>query len=251
MKSLLIPALISSLLIPLAFAEAPLVRMQGGTTWEKVLTPDKIQEVEKQCGVKLEVAGTGTARSLKHLMEGKADISMFAGTFEKVIKKANEKDPGTVSASDIKNHPIKDLEVVMVVHESNPVSQLTVSQAVKVLNGTVRNWKEVGGKDEPVMVVMASPGEGARFEAEDQFLGGKHWATDAREMQLAIQVPTVVSQVAGGVGTVPVTHLTLGIKRIKIGKKILLPLSLVLKKDDSSKDHKCIISAVKKIVKNK
>ena len=97
MKSLLISAFISNLLIPLlAHSEERPIHMQGGTTWEKVLTPERIAAVERKCGVKLEVAGTGSARSLKHLKEGKADISMFAGAFEKVLKKTNETDPGTL-----------------------------------------------------------------------------------------------------------------------------------------------------------
>ncbi|MFO7535059.1 MAG: phosphate ABC transporter substrate-binding protein [Kiritimatiellia bacterium] len=61
--------------------------------------------------------------------------------------------------------------IVMVVHPSNPVKDLTAEQIRAIFNGTIRNWKDVGGQDAPIRVVTRETGSGTRTSFE-QIIGG-------------------------------------------------------------------------------
>lgn len=50
-------------------------------------------------------------------------------------------------------HPIALEPVVILLNESNPVSNLSVSQTRKIFRGEISNWKAVGGPDQPIVVV--------------------------------------------------------------------------------------------------
>lgn len=61
--------------------------------------------------------------------------------------------------------------IAMVVHPSNPVKELKTEQIRAIFNGTIRNWKEVGGMDAPIRVVTRETGSGTRTSFE-QIIGG-------------------------------------------------------------------------------
>lgn len=50
-------------------------------------------------------------------------------------------------------YPIAIEPVLIVVHESNPVTNLTLEQVRAVFSGEITSWSEVGGPDEPIVVV--------------------------------------------------------------------------------------------------
>jgi phosphate transport system substrate-binding protein len=50
--------------------------------------------------------------------------------------------------------------VVTVVHPSNPVRDLSMHQLHEVFRGAITNWKELGGKDAPIVVVNQDPDSG-------------------------------------------------------------------------------------------
>jgi phosphate transport system substrate-binding protein len=43
--------------------------------------------------------------------------------------------------------------IVIIVHPSNPLNELTVEQVGKIFAGAYKNWKEVGGSDSPITVL--------------------------------------------------------------------------------------------------
>jgi phosphate transport system substrate-binding protein len=43
--------------------------------------------------------------------------------------------------------------VVIIVHPSNPLNELTVEQVAKIFSGEYKNWKEIGGSDSPITVL--------------------------------------------------------------------------------------------------
>jgi phosphate transport system substrate-binding protein len=52
--------------------------------------------------------------------------------------------------------------IAVIVHPSNPVSSLTLKQIVQVFSGNVQNWKELGGRPSPVVLVTREEGSGTR-----------------------------------------------------------------------------------------
>ena len=50
-------------------------------------------------------------------------------------------------------YPIAREPILILVNQSNPVSNLSLRQVRDLFRGKIRNWNEVGGKDAPVVVV--------------------------------------------------------------------------------------------------
>jgi len=57
-------------------------------------------------------------------------------------------------------HAIAMDGVCVVVHPSNPVSALTTNQIRDIYMGKIKNWKEVGGPDRPLVVISRDTSSG-------------------------------------------------------------------------------------------
>ncbi len=55
------------------------------------------------------------------------------------------------------NTVIAKSPIVLIVHRSNPVNNLTYEQLQGIMSGAIRNWKEVGGNDLEIGNVMLEP----------------------------------------------------------------------------------------------
>lgn len=98
--------------------------------------------------VKFSVSGTGTGNGFKSLSDGSAHIANASRFI---------KDRELAACMSKKVYPVPFAValdcLVPVVHPSNPIKSLTSAQLENIYSGKVRNWKEVGGKDSPVVVV--------------------------------------------------------------------------------------------------
>ena len=50
-------------------------------------------------------------------------------------------------------YPLALEPILILTHKSNPVSNLTHTQIQAIFSGKITNWQEVGGKDQPIVVV--------------------------------------------------------------------------------------------------
>ena len=101
-------------------------------------------------GENIEVQGGGSTAGLQAAANGLADIGMCSRT---LIEDESKQFSGTTIARD---------GLAIVVHPSNPVSELTTEQSRGLFNGSIRNWKEVGGADGPVRPITREEGSGTR-----------------------------------------------------------------------------------------
>jgi len=74
--------------------------------------------------------------------------------------------------------------VVVYVHGSNPVSSLSRAELKGIYTGRIRSWKEVGGKDSPIVVISQNLGNGRTIMGEfrDQVMDGVAYRDDRREV---------------------------------------------------------------------
>jgi phosphate transport system substrate-binding protein len=99
---------------------------------------------------KVEVQGGGSEQGIQAAEKGLADI----GTCSRSLTPDE--------ASHFKEVVIARDGVAVVVHPSNPVKGLSTEQIRKVFSGAVTNWKEIGGKDSPILVITREEGSGTR-----------------------------------------------------------------------------------------
>ncbi len=105
--------------------------------------------------ISLAISGGGSGNGIKALNEGLCDIAMSSRDI-----KASEVEQGKArNVTPVRTSVAVDA-LVPVVHPENPVTALTVDQLRDVYAGKITNWKELGGKDETIVVVSRDTSSG-------------------------------------------------------------------------------------------
>ncbi len=135
------------------------------------------------------------------------------------IKKAKENAPGNetfgficcpltkeeVAKEGLTVHPVALEPLLIIVNKSNPVTDIPVEKVRAIFRGEIRNWKEVGGEDRSIVLVM-------RPHCKDR---PGHWKTivptieelrkDRVDVKAEAEVVQSVSDFAEGVGNLGAT----------------------------------------------
>lgn len=61
---------------------------------------------------------------------------------------------------------------VFITHKDNPVESLTVQQIKDIYSGKIKNWKDVGGKDEKIRAFQREKNSGSQTAMERLIMGG-------------------------------------------------------------------------------
>jgi phosphate transport system substrate-binding protein len=70
--------------------------------------------------------------------------------------------------------------IAIVVHPSNPVAGLTIEQIRDIYTGKIANWKELGGPDQPVVVISRDTNSGT-YETFETLVMNKEKLTGGAE----------------------------------------------------------------------
>jgi len=118
-------------------------------------------------GVRIDVQTGGSSKGIHDARDGLADIGMAS----RALKAGEE---------DLFAHTIALDGICMILHRDNPVEQLTRERVVSIYRGDITNWREVGGKDRPIVVVNKAQGRSTL----ELFLD--HFDLDPRDVQASI-----------------------------------------------------------------
>ncbi|MEW6266787.1 MAG: phosphate ABC transporter substrate-binding protein [Thermodesulfobacteriota bacterium] len=113
---------------------------------------------------KIELSAGGSSVGIKSIIDGLADI----GNASRDIQKKEIDLAKSKGVNPVKHVVALDC-VVPIVHPSNPVSNLTIEQLNGIFTGKTKNWKEVGGKDEEIVVVSREDNSGT-FDTWQHFV---------------------------------------------------------------------------------
>ncbi|MBI5380266.1 MAG: substrate-binding domain-containing protein [Opitutae bacterium] len=221
-----------SLSLSVAFALAlsasaqTVLRFAGATTLEKAIKPiaGAIGQTHK---VTIELVPNGAGRGLEDLVAGKAQVAMLAGSLTNFAAQINGKKPGTIDPEKLKVHPLFEMGAVVIVHPSNPVASLTHEQIRGLFSGKITNWKEVGGPDTPVLIVISAPSDGVRSVVTEKIMADTAYAATARMFQTSPEMNKVVAQVPGAVAMLSEKNAAPEVRAIKPAQPILVPYSLI------------------------
>jgi phosphate transport system substrate-binding protein len=105
-------------------------------------------------GVNVTVQGGGSAMGIQSALSGTAQIGM--------ADMVNLPPEAKALASSV----VARDGIALVLNPGNPVGNLTTAQIRGIFSGSIRNWKDVGGKDGPITVVSREAGSGTRTSFE-------------------------------------------------------------------------------------
>lgn len=191
--------------------------------------------------VSIEINQLGSSAGIKDAINGVAEIGMSSRDL-----KDEEKQAG------LKEDKIAVDGIGIITHKNNEVKSLTMDQLKGIYTGKITNWKEVGGKDAPIVVVSREDGSGTR-DAFQEIVG--YESTElTKEAQISDGNGNVKSTVAGNenaigytsfsylddsIHTLQVDGVDATAENAKSGKyKLSRPFLLVYKEDKLSENGK-------------
>jgi len=146
------------------------------------------QEYEKACpGRYVNVQGGGSTAGIQAAINGIADIGMCSRSL-----KAEE--------TGFKDFVIARDGLAVVIHPSNPVSNLTRTQIQKIFAGDILNWKQLGGEDRPIRVITREEGSGTREAFMKLVMGKARVSRKALTQESNGAVKELVRNDPGGIG---------------------------------------------------
>lgn len=166
------------------------VSLNGSTSMEKFVNALSEAIKEEYPDLQLEAQFTGSSAGLEALASGSADIgdSSRALTDE-------EKEKGLVE------NIVAIDGIAMITHKSNTVKNLTTEQLTKIYTGEIKNWKELGGQDQAIVVIGRESGSGTRG-AFEELLKIEDQCQYAQELNETGAVLAKVAKTEGAIGYV-------------------------------------------------
>lgn len=233
--SLLMAAvLLLALMDPPAQAQAERVRLQGSTTFQSLLIDAHKAKIENGANVKLEVIANKSIWGLTALIEGRADVAMISADLVGERRELEKHAPKEV-IDKLQSFEIARSRIALAVHPSNAVAEITIGQMARILKGEIANWKELGGADLPIRVVVVREGGGTVVALRAQTIRDEPIAApNIARLESPRHVLTVVAQDPGALG---VTQLRLlrkaGLPELSTDAPIEQRLYLVTRGDPS------------------
>ncbi|MCR2042908.1 phosphate ABC transporter substrate-binding protein [Anaerosalibacter massiliensis] len=128
-----------------------------GSTSVSLLAEELGKEFSKKNPeVKVNVQGVGSTAGIKATIDKTADIGISSRDLKDEEKK-----------SGIKEHIIAYDGIIVAVHPENKVEDLDMDTISKIFTGEIKNWSEVGGSNEEILVVSREEGSGTRGAFEE------------------------------------------------------------------------------------
>ena len=212
-----------------AFACAALadnVKISGASTVFAVVVQPAKGAVEKSTGHTLLIASSATGRGLVDLVDGATEIAMVSEPMD-IAGDAALAAGKKVDVKSMQVFELKKDEIVFVVHPSNPVGKLSWEQLRDIHTGKIANWKDVGGKDQPIVVYADSTTGGTRAMIKKLVLGGAEFGAAVKSQSSVKRAAEMVGGDIAGVAGVGKGFVEAGKMKIVDTKKIERPLSLV------------------------
>jgi phosphate transport system substrate-binding protein len=114
---------------------------------------ERYRQVEPS--VAIAVTGGGSGTGIAALINGTVDIANASRAMSE-----EEIEAARANGIDPIEYVVAIDALAIIVHPSNPVSQLTIPQLSAIYTGRILNWQEVGGRDAPIVLLSRETNSG-------------------------------------------------------------------------------------------
>lgn len=180
------------------------ISMVGSTSMEKLSNALSEAFMEEYPDVTVTAEFVGSGAGIEAVTNGTADIGNSSRSL-----KDEEKAAGVVE------NVVAIDGIAVCVDPANEVADLTKEQLTNIYNGTITNWKEVGGADEPIIVIGREAGSGTRG-AFEELVDLKDACKYANELDSTGAVIAKVASTPGAIGYASLDALDDSVKALSL-----------------------------------
>jgi phosphate transport system substrate-binding protein len=143
------------------------VNISGSTSVSPFV--EHLAEVYKRehAGTLINVQSLGSSAGIQAAINGTANIGM------------SSRDLSEEEAAQLDQLIIARDALAVIVHPSNPLTGLSLAQIQAIFSGEIASWKELGGQDQPITLIVREAGSGTYGAFEELVMKGAPISTAA------------------------------------------------------------------------
>ena len=183
------------------------ISIAGSTTVLPVAQAAAEEYMNQHSNADIQVSGGGSGVGATSVIGGTADIGMLSRDL-----KASEKEGNT-----LKEFVVGKDGIALVGHPSNTVSDLSLEQVKAIYQGTITNWKDLGGADSEIVLIGRDSSSGTREFFTEFVLNKEDAAKEMQELNSNGAVAQAVSITPGAIGYVSLEYVDDSLKAFSIG----------------------------------
>ena len=166
------------------------IKLAGSTSMEKLCEAMSESFMEKNPGVTVTVEYTGSGAGLESLAAGSVDIGNASRGLKDEAKASGEVE--NIVAID---------GIAVITNKSCSIKDVTSKDLAKIYTGEITDWAELGGEEQPIIVIGREAGSGTR-DAFEELLEVKDVCAYAQELDSTGAVLAKVGTTPGAIGYV-------------------------------------------------
>lgn len=179
----------------------------GSTTVLPIAQKAAEELMKKNDKLDVQVSGGGSGVGVQAAGEGTADIGM------------SSRD---IKADELKKYPqiqtitIAQDGIAVIVNPANPVDDLSLSEIQDIFSGQFNNWKQIGGSDQPIVVVGRDSASGTREFFTSAIMKDRKYVSTQLEKNSNGAVKQTIAQTPGAIGYVSIGFVDATVKPVGI-----------------------------------
>ena len=180
------------------------ISLAGSTSMEKLCEAMSESFMEKYPDINVTAEYTGSGAGIESLESGSVDIGNSSRNL-----KDSELESGAVE------NVVAIDGIAVIVDKENTVTDLSSEDLAKIYKGEVTNWKDLGGKDESIVVIGRENGSGTRT-AFEELLKLEDACKYAQELDSTGGVLAKVASTPGAIGYVSLDVVDDTVQAVKL-----------------------------------
>jgi phosphate transport system substrate-binding protein len=184
------------------------IKVSGSTTVLPIAQDAADAFMAANPGTNIQVSGGGSGVGVQQIGDKLVDIGMSS----------RDLTPDEIAKyKDFVITPVSlDGIAVIVNPNNNQVNSLTIAQIRDIYNGTITNWKDVGGKDMTIVVIGRDSASGTRTFFTDTVMNKKNYVRTQLEKNSNGAIQQSIAQTPGAIGYVGLGFIDPTVKALKI-----------------------------------
>lgn len=182
-----------------AFASAnETLKIVGSDTFSRELGPPLVAAFHEQHPeVAIELTGLGSVSGIADLLEDTCDLAASTRSLDEA-----EQRMARSKGIDLKSAIAGYYGLAVVVHADNPLKDLSDAAVRDVFTGQATNWKQVGGPDKPIEVLIRDATGGSHLGFRELALDRRAYAAHAQGFASFEELAQAVADRPGAIGYV-------------------------------------------------